>query len=296
MSNKDNLLVILTKQPWWVSAIVSLLVYLTLKYLVPLISFENFILQGFLKVIATVPSALAMLFLFPGMISFVNALERLVLFKRFHNMDRVFKLSTEDFPKWLFAYFKKQGFSVSNDLFPDNPLHDLRLKKDEKRTLVYGRYWKRELVEEEDIRLAYQDMSESYGDDCIVITSGQFTSEAREYAKARPIQLIDRPRFLVQFLGQPLPLSDGTSTFQLAESITPSDDRLRANQKAKRDSQALARQLWASEDFGHLNISKMAEVLRKREPAKHYTFDTVLKWAREAAPDEKRNKRGAPRK
>ena len=38
----------------------------------------------------------------------------------------------------------------------------------------------------------------------------------------------------------------------------------------------------------------MAKELNKREPAKHYSFDTVLKWTREVAPDNKKGQRGRP--
>jgi restriction system protein len=110
-------------------------------------------------------------------------------------------MSWRDFERLIGEAFRRRGFTVTG--FGGNGADggvDLGLAKDGERLLVQCKYWRKEQVEVTVVRelngvIAAQGVNGGY-----VVTGGQFTREAREFAQQAGIQLVDG-NSLDEFIG-----------------------------------------------------------------------------------------------
>jgi restriction system protein len=70
------------------------------------------------------------------------------------------------------------------------------LRKDGRKTLVQCKQWKTFSVGRPVLQQMFGIMNDERADEVIVVTSGQFTGEAREFAQRNPIRLVDGPKLL----------------------------------------------------------------------------------------------------
>lgn len=75
------------------------------------------------------------------------------------------------------------------------------------------------------------------------------------------------------------------------------NDSLRSNQLSKIIVQRMAVKIWDEDTEKNINITQMAKhpIIQKYSGADHYAVDTIIKWVREVAPQERKGKRGRPR-
>lgn len=101
-------------------------------------------------------------------------------------------LSWQVFESLLAEAFRRQGFVVEHTGRdgPDGGI-DIRLGKAGAVTLVQCKHWKRQQVGVRIVREMLGVVSSEGAQSGIVVTSGQFTAEATDFAAKNPIRLID---------------------------------------------------------------------------------------------------------
>lgn len=110
-------------------------------------------------------------------------------------------LSWREFEQLVGEGFRLQGYQVmeTGGNGPDGGV-DLVLSKDGERFLVQCKQWKAYKVGVEVVRELYGVMTAKGAAGGFVVTSGQFTEPAREFAKGRNLKLVDGP-VLLRLLG-----------------------------------------------------------------------------------------------
>lgn len=117
------------------------------------------------------------------------------LLERQTGLDSVGELSWRQFESLVSEAFRRKGFLVLDNIEdgPDGGV-DLRLRKNGQVVFVQCKHWKARSVGVKVVRELYGVMAAKSVKHGVVVTYGDFTSEAREFAKSNSITLIDGPR------------------------------------------------------------------------------------------------------
>ena len=131
-------------------------------------------------------------------------------------------MSWRDFERLVGEMFRQRGFKVTGfgGQGPDGGV-DLGLSKNGERFLVQCKHWKKQQVGVTVIRELYGTISAQRAHGGFVVTGGQFTREARDFAHTCGVELIDG-RALEELIGsapsEPLPQMQGDFANCLTQS------------------------------------------------------------------------------
>lgn len=186
---------ILVLLPWQVSATLSVLAYVGLKWVLPAIGSENKMISVFITGAAQ-NAWLAAHFL--GVLAVLSAVLRAkkrALLDAQRDVDSLRELSWKEF-EWLVGEaYRRQGYAVEESLGSgaDGGI-DLIIRKEGQTHLVQCKQWKVQAVGAPVIREQFGLLAHHKADKAIVITSGRFTREAIAFAEGKPIELIGGPK------------------------------------------------------------------------------------------------------
>lgn len=198
----DQILVGLATLPWWVSVVVSAIVYVAFSIILPSIISENPNIKGIAVGLALIAPYLAFLFLIPAPFSAWNAWRKRQLLDNQTGIRSIRALSWKQFEELVGEAYRRKGYRVveNHTLGADGGV-DVRLEKDGFMHLVQCKHWKTQKVGVSTIREMFGLMTAEKAAGVIVITSGNFTQDAKEFARDKPIGLIDGEQ-LVALIGQ----------------------------------------------------------------------------------------------
>ncbi len=148
--NESSLIEDLMNAPWWISAILAVISYLGLKFLVPSILHDRagLLNQGLAKAAPSLAALVSLGFVFTGIISVIlsvikrkkedgNAGRKRELFERQKNLPDISALKWREFEEFIGEAYKRQGYQVEekggNE--PDGGI-DLILRKKGEMVLV----------------------------------------------------------------------------------------------------------------------------------------------------------------
>lgn len=100
-------------------------------------------------------------------------------------------LDWREFERLVGAWFEQRGFRVGETASGADGGVDLYATRDGERVLVQCKHWRARKVGVEPVRELYGVLAASRGAGAYVVTSGEFTKAAREFARGREIQLVD---------------------------------------------------------------------------------------------------------
>jgi restriction system protein len=188
----ESILELLTQTPWWVSVALSVTVFVTLRFIVPAVNFQNPFLKGIAGAAPTIAIWLALLLFIPAPISLFNSLRKRKLLNKQKDIDSIKALSWKQFEELIAEAYRRKGYSVveNYDIGPDGGI-DLVLKKDGNMFLVQCQQWRSYKVDVRVVREMYGVMTAKHAAGVIIITSGLFTQEAKNFAVDKPIDLIE---------------------------------------------------------------------------------------------------------
>jgi len=133
----------------------------------------------------------SLLFLIAAIASFVSDRNKTALFKQNRSIDRIRGLSWQQFEQFVGRYFKDQGyFVVETPSGPDGGV-DLVIRKDGEKTYVQYKHWKTYKVSVAKVRELLGSMAAGQADRGVLVTTGQFTSSAKQFGQQHGIRLID---------------------------------------------------------------------------------------------------------
>jgi restriction system protein len=209
----DDLLTIASKLPWKVSVGLAFAAYLVL-HLVALGSAQppsatttadlgNVVIRGFIHVFALFTQYIIPVgFLIGAAASFLKRRQSSGLIEDARAGRDIASISWQEFERLVGEGFRQRGFKVSEGggASPDGGV-DLELTKAGKRYLVQCKQWRSRQVGVTVIRELCGVMATEQVQGGFVVTSGQFTREASEFAQRSRIELIDGAQ-LQQLIGR----------------------------------------------------------------------------------------------
>ncbi|EGR1869911.1 hypothetical protein D3N24_21105 [Vibrio vulnificus] len=197
----DGLLWHLMDAPWWVSVIFAAIAYIGLSFVLPMLamSSENFIFNSVAPNLPILAPYVAFTLLIPAPVALFKQLSRQRQYSTTTNeiasqgtTAALNNLSWLEFESYIGEFFKQQGYEVKQAFSqkPDGGV-DIWMRKDGQLTLVQCKHWKTRKVGIQILREMYAVMIEHNGSKMIIVTSGDFTSEAIKYALDKRLWLIN---------------------------------------------------------------------------------------------------------
>lgn len=219
---KEGLIALLTELPWWVSVIVAGVVYVGMRWILPSIEFSAPMFRSLAAATPNVAWVFGLLFLFPALISFFKEKQRQHLLDSRSDSDSIRNLSWADFELLIGEAFRRQGYSVEErgGGGADGGI-DLVLHKAGEKVLVQCKQWKSRQIGVSVVRELYGVMVHEKAAKAIVAISGEFTQEAKDFARGKPLELLNG-RALYQLIAQ---VRVGTTSRKTEPNIsTPEKD------------------------------------------------------------------------
>ena len=188
----ESILDLLYHLPWWASVIVAAVVYIALKFIAPSIEAESILMKSIGQIGPKFAPFAAIFFLLPAPFSLYREKHKKMLVDKQKDIESIRTLSWRDFEHLVGEAYRRQGYTVleNTDIGPDGGV-DLRLKKDGNRFLVQCKQWRTMKVGVKVVRELYGVMTAEHATGGIVITSGIFTQEAKNFAADKPIDLVE---------------------------------------------------------------------------------------------------------
>lgn len=178
--------------PWWFILILAAGAYLMLAVVVPLIPSNNVGLQ---LLIGLAPKVAPLITLVLVLVAAASAFIQLIkgkMLDRQTGTESIRELSWRQFESLVGEAFRRQGYLVLENPSdgPDGGV-DLRLRKNGKTAFVQCKHWKSKRVGVKIVRELYGVMADKKVEKGIVVTAGNFTTDAQKFAQNKPILLID---------------------------------------------------------------------------------------------------------
>jgi restriction system protein len=190
--SKQSTLDFLSQFPWWVSVVLSAVAYIFLKFLIPSLRFENAIFKAVASITPHMAPAVGLVLLVPAPIAAVQSWRKKKLLDAQQSLDTILSLGWKEFEELVAEAYRRQGYAVKENLGagPDGGV-DLVLKKDGNVILVQCKQWRNVKVGVSVIREMYGIMTARHANGVIIITSGLFTQEAKNFAAGKPMDLVE---------------------------------------------------------------------------------------------------------
>lgn len=260
MARKDNddILYMLTQLPWWCSVVFSIIVYVFIRFLFPAIAEPNFILSTFANSFSKF-SWLAFVFLVPGLISFLDSKRKRELLDRQTSIDSIRSLSWKQFEELIGEAFRRRGYSVSENYKSgaDDGI-DLILKKDGTTYIVQCKNWRDWKVDVKVVREMYGIMTAKHADAVIIVCSGKFTEPAQDFARDKPMELINGIQLMDMIrVAQPnlIPRSLSGQIDDIDSEMCPECGSILVVRTARRGSN-IGSKFWGCSDFPNCRFTK----------------------------------------
>ncbi len=183
--------------PWWVNIILAAVVFLSFKYWVPSISFQNPFVEGIAIALQSLAPIVAGLLCIVAAISAFNAWRKGELLERQTGIGTLRMIRWREFEELVGEAYRRQGYMVTETGGggADGGV-DLILKKNGEKLLVQCKHWKNDKVGVKVVRELYGIVAAESASGGIVISSGTFTQEAKDFARGKPIDLLDGSELL----------------------------------------------------------------------------------------------------
>ncbi|MHB8880432.1 MAG: restriction endonuclease [Thermodesulfovibrionales bacterium] len=201
----ESVLDLLSLFPWWVSVAASGISYVALKFIVPSIELHQkgpadttyMLLKGLVNAAPSIAPLIALFLLIPAPISAINSLRKRKLLERQESVDTVRSLKWKEFEELVGETYRQQGYAVYENAGagPDGGV-DLTLRKDGEVILVQCKQWRNSKVGVDKVRELYGVQVAHKADRSVLMTSGFFTQEARNFASDKPIDLVEGGQLL----------------------------------------------------------------------------------------------------
>jgi restriction system protein len=194
---KESVAELLLKAPWWVSAAVAGLSFAGLRWVFPAVIGQDKLLQAFAAEAAKLAYISALLFALLAAGSALFATKRRRLVDDQQSLESLCATSWKDFEYLVAEAYRRQGFDVDYSLGEGSDGGvDLVLRKDGRKVLVQCKQWKTFSVGRPVVQQMFGIMTAERADEVILITSGRFTNDAREFAHGKPVRLVDGAQLL----------------------------------------------------------------------------------------------------
>lgn len=228
-----DIITMLLKSPWQVNLIITGVVYGFLKFILPIIPIENVILKPMTNALHLTAGWWALVLLIITAVSFIRSLNQSKKLEHqtglrhpSRNLERqtglksIAKLHWKDFEYLMGEAYRRDGYEVIEnfDAGADGGI-DLKLRNKDELVLVQCKHWKEHKVGVKIVRELYGVIHSEGADRGIVVTSGNYTRDAIEFARGKSVTLINGEG-LINLLSQ-VQKSDNIKTNQEQNKTNP---------------------------------------------------------------------------
>ncbi|MDI1310492.1 MAG: restriction endonuclease [Methylotenera sp.] len=197
----EDLLDIASSINWKVSLLIALISYFIFHHFaiqaIPLSSDLQSVTnslpkQIFINFSKVLQYIFPVIFIIGACVSSFKNKHRIKLVDKQTGIDSIRDMSWQDFELLVGEAFRRKGFEVKENGGggADGGI-DLVLTKNGKKSIVQCKRWKTFSIGVPLIRELYGAMTSERANDCIFVSSGNYTAEARLFAEDKPIWLID---------------------------------------------------------------------------------------------------------
>ena len=192
MTRRRSILDDLILFPWWTNLILAAFAFILFRYVVPIITFQNPFLKGLAMALPSFAPIAAGILIFVAAISAFNAWRKGQLLDGQKGLETIRSISWQEFEELIGEAYRRKGYSVTETGGggADGGV-DLVLRKDGDKLLVQCKHWKIVKVGVKVVRELYGVVAAEGATGGIVISSGTFTQEAKDFAKDKPLELVD---------------------------------------------------------------------------------------------------------
>lgn len=182
----------LARLPWWVSVAVAAVVYILAHWVAPAVAAGNMLLGPLATVLSTNAHWIAAIFLLPVPFALINAVFRSRLVDGQASIDRIRELTWQEFEQLVGEAYRREGYRVTErgGGGADGGI-DLELRTKDKTLVVQCKRWKTRTIGVELVRELYGAMTGEQAHAAIFVTSGNYTPDAIDFARDKPIKLVD---------------------------------------------------------------------------------------------------------
>lgn len=197
MPKRDESIVkMLLNSPWWVSIIVAFIAYIGIKFVAAILK-GNLLFKGAATLISSLAPLVAFFFLMVGAISALFAWRRGDLLKGQTSIETIRNLSWRRFEELVGEAYRQIGYSVvGNTSSGADGGVDLIAQKDGETILIQCKQWKAYKIGVKTVREMFGLFNSERANEVHIITSGEFTDEAKDFARNKPIKLINGPMLI----------------------------------------------------------------------------------------------------
>lgn len=228
----EDLLDIASSIPWKISLIIAVISYFFFHYFAiqalpvatDLHSATNSLpKQVFITFSKFLQYVIPVIFIIGACVSSFKSKHRIKLLDKQSGIESIRDMSWQDFELLVGEAFRRKGFEVrENGGGGADGGIDLVLTKNGKKSIVQCKRWKTFSIGVPLIRELYGVMTSERANDCIFVSSGNYTAEARLFAEDKPIWLIDGSELLEMVAGvQVQPNIRKPSAYQLPVATSP---------------------------------------------------------------------------
>lgn len=188
---KESLFDLVMVAPWWVCVSLAVVVYVVTHHILPAMHFESWVYQGLAKGAPGFGKIFSVFFFGCGMISAIVSFSKRKQLDRQTGINSIRSLGWRQFEELLGEVYRRQGYTVAENsgAGADGGV-DLVLKKDGRTVLVQCKQWRTAKVGVRVVREMFGIMTAQKAEMSIIVTSGSFTSEAKDFAAGKAIDLV----------------------------------------------------------------------------------------------------------
>ncbi len=164
-----------------------------------------------------------LVFIIGALVFVFKSKERSKLLDEQSSLESIRSMSWQEFELLVGEAFRRKGYQViENGGGGADGGIDLVLNKNGKKSIAQCKRWKTFSIGVPLIRELYGVMTAERANDCIFVSSGNYTAEARLFAEDKPIWLIDGSELLDLVSSvQAQPRISKSSTFNQSQSTSP---------------------------------------------------------------------------
>jgi restriction system protein len=186
---------ILASLPWWASVILAIVAYLSLRYWIPSIAFnhDDAFSKDLAMVVATkIAPIIGGAFLIVAALSAFRAWRKGTLLEGQKGIETIRKISWQEFEELVGEAYRRKGYALTETGGGGaDGGADLVLRKGGEKLLVQCKHWRMVKVGVMVVRELYGVMTAEGATGGVLISSGTFTQEATEFARGKPLELLD---------------------------------------------------------------------------------------------------------
>jgi restriction system protein len=188
----DLFLWLFTRYSAWLCIPVATVVFIAINVSVLAVTSNQPALKGFAQLGPMLGGFAALIALTAGVTAAIGKRTRRKIYNAQTSIESIRELSWSQFELLIGEAYRRQAYEVieTGGAAADGGI-DLKLKSERETVLVQCKQWKVYKVGVKPIRELYGVLMAEHADRAIFVTTGGYTREAEQFAKGKPIQLID---------------------------------------------------------------------------------------------------------